>query len=215
MRKTIVIFSLVLSAWAAAQTLDLNKLQEGDLIFIKSQSSQSKALQEATRSPWTHVGIVLKDAGGQWVVAEAGRKVEVTPIDNFLRKSQKKSFVVNRVKPGEHKVSKTEVKCLHQQIDKYLGRPYDKLFQIEGPHAGDSIYCSELTYLVYDRCLGIKVGKMETFGDQTLGEESQKLIHERYAEKTFNVSQRVVTPVSQLVDSKFSHDQTDSAQDLP
>lgn len=41
------------------------QLRDGDLIFHTSQSAQSQAIQLATHSPYSHCGIVYKNAG-QW-----------------------------------------------------------------------------------------------------------------------------------------------------
>ncbi|MES2934380.1 MAG: hypothetical protein V4805_12935, partial [Pseudomonadota bacterium] len=38
-------------------------LKDGDLIFQKSRSSQSLAVQRATGSPYSHMGIVFMRAG--------------------------------------------------------------------------------------------------------------------------------------------------------
>ena len=41
---------------------DINKLliQDGDIIFQNSNSSQSKAIELATKSKYTHMGIIFK-----------------------------------------------------------------------------------------------------------------------------------------------------------
>lgn len=44
--------------------------QDGDLIFQESGSAQSMAIQEATASRWSHVGILFHEKG-QWIIAEA------------------------------------------------------------------------------------------------------------------------------------------------
>ena len=39
-------------------------LQEGDIVFIKSQSKQSELIKIVTGSEWTHVGLAFREAGG-------------------------------------------------------------------------------------------------------------------------------------------------------
>ena len=46
------------------------RLQDGDLVFQESRSTQSAAIIAATHSHWTHMGIVLID-DGKAVVLEA------------------------------------------------------------------------------------------------------------------------------------------------
>ena len=41
--------------------------QNGDIIFQTSNSSQSKAIQLATHSPYSHVGIIYEQKGSFWV----------------------------------------------------------------------------------------------------------------------------------------------------
>ncbi len=46
---------------------DLMVLREGDLVFQHTGGEQGRAVQLATGSPWTHVGILFKSAG-KWMV---------------------------------------------------------------------------------------------------------------------------------------------------
>ena len=54
------------------------QLRDGDLIFHTSLSAQSRAIQLATHSPYSHCGIVYK-AGKNWQVFEAVQPVKLTP----------------------------------------------------------------------------------------------------------------------------------------
>ncbi|AWM35092.1 YiiX/YebB-like N1pC/P60 family cysteine hydrolase [Hymenobacter nivis] len=55
------------------------QLRDGNLIFHTSQSAQSQAIQRATHSPYSHCGIVYKNAG-QWQVFEAVQPAKLTPL---------------------------------------------------------------------------------------------------------------------------------------
>ena len=55
------------------------QLKDGDIIFQTTQSSQSKAIQLATHSRYSHVGIVYFDKR-QPMVLEAVQPVRVTPL---------------------------------------------------------------------------------------------------------------------------------------
>ena len=43
-------------------------LQDGDIIFQNSRSSQSEAIRRATHSPWTHMGLVIFRNGDPYVL---------------------------------------------------------------------------------------------------------------------------------------------------
>lgn len=86
--------------------------KNGDLIFIQSTSSQSKAISEVTKSIWTHVGILNKNENGEWEVIEAVSTVKTTPVISFIstqrsvpgknfKSPQHGRFVVKRLKPGQ------------------------------------------------------------------------------------------------------------------
>jgi hypothetical protein len=60
------------------QLADNDEIKNGDLIFQTSLSSQSKAIQLATNSKYSHCGIVYSD-NGQFYVFEAIQPVKTTP----------------------------------------------------------------------------------------------------------------------------------------
>lgn len=62
------------------QLADNDEIKNGDLIFQTSLSGQSKAIQLATNSKYSHCGIVYTD-NGQFYVSEAIQPVKTTPID--------------------------------------------------------------------------------------------------------------------------------------
>src|SRR6185295_16313407 len=67
--STVLLGLLVGSASIAAPVL-----RDGDLIFQSSRSGQSLAVQRATHSPWSHMGVVLM-RGGKPFVLEASATV--------------------------------------------------------------------------------------------------------------------------------------------
>ena len=54
--------------------VDVNALQEGDIVFIESQSSQSPYIKAGTMSKWTHCGVVVNTPEGLKVL-EASKTV--------------------------------------------------------------------------------------------------------------------------------------------
>jgi len=79
------------------------ELQNGDLIFHTSQSSQSQAIQIATNSKYSHMGIIYKD-GKEYFVYEAIQPVQITKLDDWINRGRFGDFdlsnntVQNKVK---------------------------------------------------------------------------------------------------------------------
>ena len=70
---------LFLAASADAAT----PLRDGDIIFHTSRSAQSAAIQRATHSPYSHMGVVLYRDGKPFVF-EAIATVRYTPLANWI-----------------------------------------------------------------------------------------------------------------------------------
>ncbi|NSW45149.1 MAG: hypothetical protein HPY79_04985 [Bacteroidales bacterium] len=120
------------------------KLKEGDLLFQHlSCGNFCDAIEAVTPAyngmHFAHVGILIKNEQKQWVVAEAISKgVYLTPLDTFISRSGTKNIYVGRLKP------KYKLPTL-KEIEKYIGKPYDTVFNIHN----DAYYCSELVYFLY------------------------------------------------------------------
>jgi len=63
--------------------IDKHSLQNGDLIFQTSLSSQSMAIQLATKSKYSHCGLIYKN-GNDFFVFEAVHPVKRTPLDEWI-----------------------------------------------------------------------------------------------------------------------------------
>jgi len=119
-------------------------LKEGDLLFQHLNcGSFCEAIEAVTPAyngmHFAHVGILIKNEQKQWVVAEAISKgVCLTPLDSFINRSGTKNIYVGRLKP------KYKLPTL-KEIEKYIGKPYDTVFNIYN----DAYYCSELVYYLY------------------------------------------------------------------
>jgi len=176
--------------------------QDGDIIFQKSKSSQSKAIKEVTGSDWTHMGILFKQSN-HWVVYEAVQPVKITPLKDFIKRGRKHEYVVKRLRSGLTKRQKDRLKL---EASKYLGSPYDLFFE----PSDKAIYCSELVWKAYDRSLNIKIGHFVAF--ETLNyrsSEALRLAKHRYSRAKIQFKlkkwkkQKVVTPVDMMHSSKL------------
>jgi len=187
-----------LSQHLFASAFDLSKVVEGDIIFQKSQSAQSAAIYEASGSPWSHVGIVVKNKG-QVYVAEAVQPVRITPIDQFIARGRGKEFIIKRFTFFD---SESMTSNLYSVVSQYIGKDYDILFEF----SDDKIYCSELVYKVFKQVTGSEVGTVQKFKDMRLdGPYVKKLIQERLTNngKELNLEEPIITPVSQLKDTNM------------
>lgn len=71
--------------------------QNGDIIFQTSRSSQSEAIQRATGSKYSHMGIVYV-LDGEPRVFEAVSTVRSTPLATWIKRGKGGHCVVKRLK---------------------------------------------------------------------------------------------------------------------
>jgi hypothetical protein len=195
-RLIFILLSLALSA--QAQISSQAQLQEGDVIFHQSQSSQSLALREITQSLWTHTGVIIRNQN-KWFVVEAARGVEVTPLDNFIDRGVGKKYIIKRLRPEliNQSQSQSISNKLKTALLAYAGLKYDFWFE----WSDSTIYCSELVWKAYDDAFGIQLSTPERFRDFPLdGPYAQRLIQDRYIAqgRQLNLEEPVVSPVALL-----------------
>lgn len=185
--------TLTIAGNAHAQTLKV-----GDIIFHKSQSQQAKAITEASGSEWTHVGIIVANAG-KWYVAEAIGPVKATPLQDFINRGKNKEYKIYRFK---HFNPKTMELALHNAI-KRQNKPYDIYFEMSDTRT----YCSELVYKAMREVTGQEVGTMQKFKDLKLtGPYVKALIKKRLTDtgRELDPNEPIITPISQMRESDFT-----------
>ena len=79
---------------------DQEEIKNGDLIFQTSLSRQSKAIQLATKSKYSHCGLIYKD-GNDFYVFEAVQPVKQTPLDKWIARGQDGKYVIKRLKNAD------------------------------------------------------------------------------------------------------------------
>jgi len=115
--------------------------RDGDIVFHTSQSSQSLAIQLATKSPYSHMGIVyLRD--GEPFVFEAVQPVKLTPLDDWIERGERAHFVVKRLRDADARLTVETLRKMRAAGEQLAGKDYDPYFE----WSDDRIYCSELVW---------------------------------------------------------------------
>lgn len=165
-----------------------NELQNGDIIFQTSKSSQSKAIQIASNSIYSHVGIIYR-IENEFYVFEASSKVKLTPLDEWINNGVGKKYVVKRIKDYEKTLTQNTLKNMKSIGEKFKAKNYDKYFN----WSDNEIYCSELVWKIYKRAANIELGKLEKLSDLNLNKEVIDQLNKRYKGKV-PYNQLLITP---------------------
>lgn len=104
------------------------KLKDGDLIFHTSTSSQSKAIQAATHSKYSHMGIIYRK-DNQIYVFEAVQPVKLTPLEDWIKRGEGQHYVVKRLKNADKILTPAVIQKMKEEGYKYLGKSYDLYFE--------------------------------------------------------------------------------------
>jgi uncharacterized protein YycO len=170
---------------------DQDEIQNGDLIFQTSLSEQSKAIQLATKSEYSHCGIIFNE-GNDYYVFEAIQPVKRTPLDKWIARGKDSEYVIKRLKNAEQVLTPTTISKMKQVGEEFRGKNYDLTFE----WSDDKIYCSELIWKIYQRATGIEIGKLEKLSDFDLTSDAvKKKMKERYGNK-IPLNEIVISPAS-------------------
>lgn len=176
---------------------DKDDIKNGDLIFQTSLSGQSKAIQLATKSKYSHCGLIYKD-GNNFYVFEAVQPVKRTPLDKWIARGQDGKYAIKRLKNADLVLTPTTLTKMKKVSDQFNGKNYDLTFE----WSDDKIYCSELIWKIYQRATGIEIGKLEKLSDFDLTNEAvKKKMKERYGDK-IPTEEIVISPAS-IFDSEL------------
>ncbi len=180
-----------------AHFADDSKIKDGDLIFQTSLSRQSKAIQLATKSKYSHCGVIYKEKDGCYVF-EAVQPVKSTPLDKWIARGKNGHFVIKRLKNADEILTPATLKKMKQIGETFRGRDYDLVFE----WSDNKIYCSELIWKIYQRATGIEIGKLEKLGDFDLTNAAVKAkMKERYGNR-IPMNEIVISPAA-IFDSEL------------
>ncbi|PID90451.1 MAG: peptidoglycan peptidase [Bacteroidetes bacterium] len=181
--------SLFLAIFLFSSCSAEEELRNGDIIFQTSQSSQSQAIQIATGSKYSHMGVIYFTKG-QCYVYEAVQPVKITPLEEWAKRGEEGHYVVKRLKDANRLLTPDNLKRMLQFGKRYIGRDYDLYFE----WSDRRMYCSEIVWKMYKQVLGVEVGQLARLRNFNLDDErvSRKL-HERYGQK-LPLDERVISP---------------------
>ena len=161
------------------QLSDNDEIKNGDLIFQTSLSSQSKAIQVATKSKYSHCGLVYKE-GNEVYVFEAVQPVKRTSLDKWIAQGREGKYVIKRLKNADQVLTPATLKKMKQVGAYFIGKNYDLAFE----WSDNKIYCSELIWKIYQRATGLEIGKLEKLSNFDLTNDVvKKKMKERYGSK--------------------------------
>ena len=152
-------------------------VRDGDIIFQTSRSAQSAAIQKATHSPYSHMGLVLHRDGKPYVLEAIG-PVKYTPLAEWIKRGVAGKCIVKRLR-DEHAITPEAVEKLRTAARVFEGKAYDLAFG----WSDERIYCSELVWKLYDRALGIDIGELQPLRTLDLSDPIVRAkLSERYGE---------------------------------
>ncbi len=179
------------------QLADNDEIKNGDLIFQTSLSGQSKAIQLATKSKYSHCGLLYKD-GNEFYVFEAVQPVKRTPLDKWIARGKDGKYVIKRLKNADQVLTPATLTKMKQVGDQFNGKNYDLTFE----WSDDKIYCSELIWKIYERGAGIEIGKLQKLSEFDLKNDAVKnKMRERYGDN-IPKDEIVISPAS-IFDSEL------------
>ena len=191
---TTTLLCVTLAALAAAPQprTEVPPLKNGDIVLQGSRSTQALAIQEATASPYNHVGVVEVAPDGVFVI-EAIQPVSRTPFERWRARGEGGRFTLLR-HPG---LTDESAASVLREAKRFLGRPYDARFEW-----GDRrIYCSELVAKAFQRGAGVAVGRMQKIRELRIAGLLPS-IRARYG-KRVNLDLELLTPASLAEDSRL------------
>ncbi len=172
--------------------------QSGDIIFQTSRSSQSLAIQRATKSRYSHMGIVYLHSGSPFVF-EAVEPVKLTPLREWVERGNGGHYVVKRLTMAKRILTDQALRKMLQIGETFEGKHYDLYFE----WSDDRVYCSELVWKIYKRALGMEIGSLQTMNDFDLSDPvvQAKLI-ERFGQSV-PLDEKVISPAAMFASDQL------------
>jgi hypothetical protein len=162
--------------------------KNGDLIFIVNPSGQGKAIQLATRSNFTHVGIIFIE-NGKPMVYHAVEPVSKNSLEEFVDMSVDDHYEIRRLK-DQTLLTPTRIAAMLQEARSKLGVHYDLAFN----WSDEELYCSEFVWKLYDHALKIHIGDLKPLKSFDLSHPAGKTRLEQRYGKNIPYNENMISP---------------------
>jgi uncharacterized protein YycO len=174
------------------------EVNNGDIIFQTSKSSQSKAIQLATNSKYSHMGMIYEN-DEQFFVYEAVQPVKLTPLSEWINRGENGHYVIKRLENAKQVLTSSTFTKMKQIGEQFKGKPYDIYFE----WSDDKIYCSELVWKIYKQATDIEIRELEQLSDFDLTNDIVKAkMKERYGD-SIPMDEKVISPAAMFNSDKL------------
>ncbi len=184
-KRLLLLIIIILGITGTAEA----ELRDGDLIFHSSRSAQSTAIELATHSKYTHVGMLFL-RNGEFQVLEAVQPVRYSSLTEWIRRGEDGHYVVKRLSNATEVLTSSNLARLRGTAESFIGKNYDLYFG----WSDERIYCSELVWKAYERALGIEIGELRKLKDFDLSQKAvRQKLSERYG-RNIPMEENVISP---------------------
>lgn len=184
-------FALLAALAAVSSSAAPPALRDGDVVFQTSRSAQSAAIQAATRSPYSHMGMIVVRSGKPFVL-EAVATVRETPLAEWIARGRDGHYVAKRLRDADTVLDAASTRRLIAAGERFAGRAYDLTFE----WSDERLYCSELVWKAYREALGVELGARARLGSFDLsGAVVRTKMRERYGDRV-PLDEPVISPAA-------------------
>ena len=189
---TTIIISFIALSFTAFHTGKKSKsdkpLKNGDIIFIVNPSGQGKAIQLATKSKYTHVGVIFIENGKE-VVYHAVEPVTKSLLSDFVSMSANGKYEIRRLK-DQSLLTPEVITKMQTDARSKLGIHYDLGFSWDDKE----MYCSEYVWKIYNKALSITIGDLKPLKEFDLSHPAVKeKLTQRYG-KNIPMDENMISP---------------------
>lgn len=161
MKALLLTFVLLLSSsiWASTE-----KLQSGDIILLPMTCYLCKMIEAETDGPYSHSGVIIRDARGRLFVLQALETVHSLPLSQFLRMKDPNRDVMY-LRPKEFVGRDMTSQMIAVFSNDFAGKPFDHdyLWDNKTPSGEETYYCSEFITKFTNRFLKAKLAPHRTY----------------------------------------------------
>jgi hypothetical protein len=175
------------------------QVQDGDIIFQSSKSQQSKAVELATNSVFSHCGIIFIENGMPYVY-EAVQPVGKRPLIDWIKSGVGEKYKIRRLIDRGILMSESW-ESMRDYAQKQVGKNYDIYFS----WTDKEMYCSEYVWKIYNEIAKIPLVKPKELREFNIDAPLiRKTLFERYG-NDIPYNELMVSP-GQLYDSDLLMD---------